>query len=181
MDAFAAVFSTDLANNGNDAVAYFGGAGERHDATAMASRTARPGWSASAAKRPRRQGIGQDGYVAQINMARAMSTGASTLTGKDGYAPRPPWPWTAPAPRRSTPFGLPAGHARLRPVAEGGRLATAARAGDTFQIRTRDGGNLKTITIEANDTLETLAAKIRRRRRLRAPRSRWSAAATCAS
>lgn len=40
--------------------------------------------------------------------------------------------------------------------------ATAARAGDTFQIRTRERGNLTTIKIEANDTLETLADKIKR-------------------
>ena len=40
--------------------------------------------------------------------------------------------------------------------------ATAARAGDTFQIRTGEAGRLATVTFEASDTLDTLAAKVRR-------------------
>jgi hypothetical protein len=40
--------------------------------------------------------------------------------------------------------------------------ATAARAGDTFQIRTRTGGRAVTVTIEDKDTLDTLAAKVRK-------------------
>jgi hypothetical protein len=40
--------------------------------------------------------------------------------------------------------------------------ATSVRAGDSFQIRTTQGGRLSAVTIEANDTLDTLAKKIER-------------------
>ncbi len=159
MDAFAARLSTNLGSTAEDSLAYFGGTGN-DTATAMAVSGGKVWLTGVSGEAPTTKG-GQDGYLAQINMGSKTVENSQKLTGKDGYVAPSALAVDASGASALDKFGLPRGTidytASQKVVA-----ATSARPGDTFQIRTSDGNALKTITIEAKDTLETLAAKIRR-------------------
>ncbi len=86
---------------------------------------------------------------------------ARRFTSKDGYA-APTAIAVAPAGASILDqLGLPQG--AVAPVQSDELTANSSvRAGDEFYIRTREGGLLKAVTIEAHDTLATLATKIQR-------------------
>ncbi|MBN9318315.1 MAG: hypothetical protein J0I28_01300 [Caulobacterales bacterium] len=159
MDAFAAKFSTTLSDTSADTLAYFGGTGTE-SATAMAVANGKVYLTGVSGDAPATKG-GQDGYLATLDMSNGTLSASQKLTGKDGYVA--PTSLTVDAQGSSVldKFGLPRGTldytASQKVVA-----ATSARPGDTFQIRASDGSTLKTITIEANDTLQTLATKVSR-------------------
>jgi hypothetical protein len=103
----------------------------------------------------------KDGYVAQINVATGAATWEQRLTGKDGYATPTSISVDASGSSALDLFGLPRG---TMGFTQSDKIvsATSARAGDTFQVRTRARGTLTTIKIAAEDTLDTLADKIRK-------------------
>ena len=162
MDAFVGRMSLDLSNNSNDALTYYGGTGD--DTVTgfdVANGTA---WLVGSAGKnlDGTTTVGtKDGYVAQVNVGTGAVDWSQRLTGKDGYATPTSVAVAKTGAASLDALGLPAG---TMSFTQSDRIvsSTAARAGDTFQIRTRERGNLATITIEANDTLETLADKIKK-------------------
>lgn len=162
MDAFAARVSTDLTSTAEDSLAYFGGS-EDDTVTTMAVANGQV-WVAgkASAHLPNVSDIGaHDGYMAQIDLSTGSVASAQRITGKDGYTTPTSIAVDASGASALDKLGLPKGTIdytdSLKIVS-----ATSARAGDTFQIRTSVGGALSTITLEANDTLDTLKVKVAR-------------------
>ncbi|OYW28240.1 MAG: hypothetical protein B7Z44_09130 [Caulobacter sp. 12-67-6] len=161
-DGFVGRLSLDLNDTSGDTLAYYGGTGE-DTVTGMAVSNGSAWLIGAAGKDLEGQTtVGEkDGYVAQINVATGAVSWSQRLTGKDGYATPTSIAVDQAGSSGLDAFGLPKGKMDFT---QSERLvsATAARAGDTFQIRTRERGSLTTITIDAKDTLETLADKIKR-------------------
>ncbi len=161
-DGFVGRLSLDLTDTSADTLAYYGGTGD-DTVTGMAVSNG-SAWLVGAAGKDLegQTTVGEkDGYVAQINVATGAVSWSQRLTGKDGYATPTSIAVDQAGSSSLDAFGLPKGKMDF---SQSERLvsATAARAGDTFQIRTRERGTLTTITIDAKDTLETLADKIKR-------------------
>jgi len=160
-DAFAARISTDLSSTSGDNLAYFGGTGQ-DTVTAMTVSGGKVWISGLAsADQPLSSAIAtKDGYLAKIDVTTG-AVEAQRITGKDGYASATSIAVDATGASALDKLGLPKGTLLY---ADSTRLvsATGVRPGDSFQIRTSEGGRLNTVTIEANDTLDTLATKIKR-------------------
>ena len=162
MDGFVGRMSLDLSSTAGDTLAYYGGAGDDTvTGFAVANGTA---WLVGSAGKnlDGEATVGtKDGYVAQINVGAGAVDWSQRLTGKDGYATPTSVAVSASGASSLDALGLPGGAMDFN---QSNRIvsATSARAGDTFQIRTRERGALTTVTIDANDTLETLADKIKR-------------------
>lgn len=162
MDAFVGRMSLDISDNSADALTYYGGTGD--DTVTGFDVKNGTAWlvGSAGANLDGQTTVGtKDGYVAQVNVGTGNVDWSQRLTGKDGYATPTSVAVASSGASALDLFGLPAG---AMDFTQSDRIvsATAARAGDTFQIRTRERGPLTTITIEANDTLETLADKIKR-------------------
>ena len=162
VDAFAAKVSSSLAASGSDAIAYYGGTGEDR-ATAVTVSGGKV-WIAGTSKGDigASTKIGElDGFVAELDVAAGSVGYSQRFSGEEGFAA----PTTIAVGQTGSSvldrLGLPEGTISY---SDSQRItaATAARDGDTFQIRTRTGGRAVTVTIEEKDTLDTLAAKIRR-------------------
>lgn len=161
VDAFAMRLSTDLTSTADDQLAYVGGAGD----DTVAAMTAQGGkvWLTGAAG----EGLGgaamgaKDGFVSQVDLTAGAVDWTERLGGKDGYATPTAIAVGATGASVLDKLGLPSGtidYTRSTSIVS----ATSIRAGDSFQITTSSVGAPKTITIAANDTLETLATKVRR-------------------
>jgi len=161
-DGFAARVSLDLTSTAQDALAYYGGAGD-DTVTGMAVSNGQVWLVGAAGKDLAGQAtVGdKDGYVAQLDVAAGSVSWQQRLTGKDGYATPTSITVDASGSSALDLFGLPRGKMEF---VQSDKIvsATSARAGDTFQIRTRARGTLTTIKIDANDTLDTLADKVRK-------------------
>jgi hypothetical protein len=161
-DGFIGRMSLDLGDTSADTLAYYGGAGDE-TVTGMDVANGSAWLVGSAGKNLEGlETVGEkDGYVAQIDVATGTVSWSQRLTGKDGYATPTSVAVDKTGSSSLDAFGLPKG---TMDFTQSDRIvsATAARAGDTFQIRTRERGPLTTITIDAKDTLETLADKIKR-------------------
>jgi len=162
MDAFVGRMSLDISSNSADALTYYGGTGD--DTVTGFDVKNGTAWlvGSAGANLDGQTTVGtKDGYVAQVNVGTGDVDWSQRLTGKDGYATPTSVAVSSSGASALDLFGLPAGKMDFT---QSDRIvsATAARAGDTFQIRTRERGALTTITIEASDTLETLADKIKR-------------------
>ena len=161
-DGFAARMSLDLTDTSKDALAYYGGSGD-DTVTGMAVSNGQV-WLVGAAGKDLggEATVGtKDGYVAQLDVGAGTVSWEQRLTGKDGYATPTSIAVDASGGSALDTFGLPRGDMNF---VQSDKIvsATSARAGDTFQIRTRERGPLTTITIAADDTLDTLSDKIRR-------------------
>jgi len=161
IDAFAASFSTDITDTSSDKLAYFGGTTD-DTVTAMAVSGGKV-WVAgrAAADQPGAAPISKkDGYLAELDLT-AGTAQVQRVTGKDGIATATSIAVDSGGASALDKLGLPKGTIAY---ADSIKLvsATSVRAGDTFQIRTAEGGKLGTITIAADDTLDTLAAKVKR-------------------
>lgn len=162
MDAFVGRMSLDLSDTGADALTYYGGTGD--DTVTGFDVKNGTAWvvGSAGANLDGQSTVGsKDGYVAQLNVGTGAVDWSQRLTGKDGYATPTSVAVSSTGASSLDLFGLPNGK---MDYSQSDRIvsATAARAGDTFQIRTRERGNLTTIKIEANDTLETLADKVKK-------------------
>ncbi|HZZ34646.1 MAG TPA: hypothetical protein VFE03_02895, partial [Caulobacteraceae bacterium] len=162
LDAFAASLSVDLSAGAGDSIAYYGGSGD-DKATAMAVSGGKV-WLAGEAGTdlPGLAAVGkEDGFLVSLDVAGGSVDFARRFTSNDGYA-APTAIAVAPAGASILDqLGLPQGSAMPE---ESDELTanSSVRAGDEFYVRTREGGLLKAVTIEAHDTLETLATKIQR-------------------
>ena len=161
-DGFVARLSLDLTDKSADTLAYYGGTGD-DTVTGMAVSNGQAWLVGSAGKDLAGQAtVGdKDGYVAQIDVATGAAAWEQRLTGKDGYATPTSISVDASGSSALDIFGLPRGKMDFT---QSDKIvsATSARAGDTFQVRTRARGTLTTIKIAAEDTLDTLADKIRK-------------------
>lgn len=163
MDAFAGRLSTDLSSTAQDALSYYGGTGD-DTVTGMSVANGKV-WLTGLAGASMPDGsepiASQDGYIVELDPATGAAGSAQRITGKDGYVTPTSIAVDATGASVLDAFGLPRGSLEYTDSALI-TAATSARPGDQFQIRTREGGALATITLSANDTLETLAAKVRR-------------------
>lgn len=162
VDTFAAQISADL-SSGSDAIAYYGGAGDDR-ATAMTvaggkvwitgtTKTDLPGMTDPLGK--------TDGFAVGLDIATGAVGWSQRFTGKDRMTTPTTISVDVAGASALDRLGLPSGKVEYSD-SQLVTAATSARAGDTFQIRRRIGGPAVTITIEANDTLESLAKKVLR-------------------
>jgi len=160
-DAFAARLSTDLTSTTGDNLAYFGGVGnDTVSAMTVADGKVWVAGSASADQPGAMPISTKDGYLAKIDVTSG-AVEAQRVTGKDGMATATSIAVDTTGASALDKLGLPKG-ALLFSDSQKLVSATSVRAGDSFQIRTTQGGRLAAVTIEANDTLDTLAKKIER-------------------
>lgn len=161
LDAFAARISADLSSTSQDALTYFGGTG--NDTVSAVAVSGGKVWVAgqASADLPGSAAIAtKDGFLAQLDVLGGTAV-VHRLTGKDGIATATSIAVDSSGASALDKLGLPKG-ALLYADSTKVAAATSARAGDTFQIRTAEGGRLATVTLGAGDTLETLATKVRR-------------------
>jgi hypothetical protein len=162
VDAFAAKISFDL-STGGDAIAYYGGAGDDR-ATAMTvadgkvwitgtTKTALPGMETTLGK--------TDGFAVGLDIDTGVVAWSQRFSGKDGIVNPTSIAVDPGGSSALDRLGLPTGKIAFSD-SQLVTAATSARPGDQFQIRRRIGGPAVTITIEAKDTLQSLATKILR-------------------
>jgi hypothetical protein len=162
MDAFVGRVSLNMSDSGADAMTYYGGTGD--DTVTGFDVKNGTAWlvGSAGANLDGQATVGaKDGYVAQVNVGTGAVDWSQRLSGKDGYATPTSVAVSASGASALDLFGLPSGTMAFK-QSERITTSTSARPGDTFQIRTRERGPLTTVTIDANDTLETLADKIKR-------------------
>lgn len=162
LDAFAARISSDLSISAGDRLAYYGGAGD-DKATAMAVSNGQV-WIAGTAGTdlPDDQApVGkQDGFLANLDVDTGAVDWSRRFTGTSQKAAPTA---IAVAPQGASVLdrlGLPTGDLGL----DGSQQVTAVsslRAGDQFTV-SANGAPAKSVTIDADDTLDTLSLKIRR-------------------
>ena len=162
--AFVAQLSEDLTPADSDQLAYFGGAfGTSTTATAL---TVSNGQiyiaGASNTDLPGLPKVGtSDGFVANVDVASGSIGWSERFTGQDGYAAPESIAVASSGASVLDRLGLP--QQVIQDTSS--QLLTSAssvRAGDSFQVRTSQGGTPATVTIAANDTPQTLATKIER-------------------
>ena len=103
----------------------------------------------------------KSGYVASINIASGAVTWSQAFKGQDGYAAPTSIAVSQTGASVLDRLGLPNGTIATTD-SQLLTSATSVRAGDQFQIRTAQGGTPATVTIDANDTPQTLETKIQR-------------------
>jgi hypothetical protein len=160
-DAFAAQVSEDLSASSSDAIAYYGGTGD-DKATAMAVSGGQV-WIGGQAGTdlPGQAPIGtKDGFLAQLDISTGAIVNSQRFTGRDGIATP-----TAIAvdttgssilDRLGFPKGTITGDTSQQLTAQ-----SSLRAGDQFTVAAGSGPPIK-VTIDAGETLATLALKINR-------------------
>jgi hypothetical protein len=162
MDAFAASLNADLSAGGQ--IAYYGGSGD-DVATSLAVSNGQvwiggsagkdiPGYATSVSDKSK------DGFLAQIDVGAGSVPWSRRFTGKDGRAAPTSIAVDATGASVLDRIGLPKGELDLTDS----QLITAQtsiRAGDTFKVKSGFGVT-STVTIEAKDTLDSLATKIKR-------------------
>lgn len=167
-DAFVAALETDLGASANDRLTYFGGAGT--DTATAATFVNGSVWIAgtSPSTQPA-QGLGTVVPAGTVRNVEGFLARIDPLTGAVEFERRFNADGNTAAPKAIAVaqggasvldrLGLPQGtidYSDSAKVVSG----TAARAGDTFYVQGSSGK--KKVTIEANDTLATLAKKIER-------------------
>ncbi|WP_304170718.1 hypothetical protein [Phenylobacterium aquaticum] len=162
MDAFVAQVNSDLTAAATDAVAYYGGAGD-DKVTGLAVSAGKVFITGQAGSDlPDAAAVGKkDGFLAQIDVATGDIGFARRFTGKDGYATPTAIAASSTGASILDQIGLPQGTLNTTDSQQI-TAVTSIRAGDQFQVRAGSTGTLKTVTIDSNDTLDTLATKVRR-------------------
>jgi hypothetical protein len=158
-DAFAARLNADLSAGGQ--VAYYGGAGDDR-ATSLAVSGGQV-WIGGAAGTDLPNGLNpvgvKDGFLARLDVAAGTIDWARRFTGKDGRAAPTAIAVDTTGASVLDRIGLPKGEMDL---ADSTRLTahSSLRTGDAFTLKV--GSRTQTITIDAAETLDTLATKLRR-------------------
>lgn len=161
LDAFAARVSFDLTDSSDDSLAYVGAAGDEK-VTGMAEADGQV-WLVGKASSdfPAGSAISaQDGFLAGVDMDSGALVSARRLTGRDGYFDGAGIAIDPSGASDLDAFGLPKGTMTFGDASQLLTSATSVRAGDTFQVRNKEGGTYKTITIDSGETLTSLATKI---------------------
>lgn len=159
LDAFGAQISENLSSTATDAIAYYGGSGA--DTVTAATVAGGEVWVAGMTKTdlPGLTAVGtQDGFVAGLNVAAGTVSYATRFSARDSMDAPESIAVDATGGSALDRLGLPKGTI----TADTSQLvtsATSARAGDSFQIKVGAGSPV-TVTIAADDTLDTLTQKI---------------------
>jgi hypothetical protein len=161
VDAFAARLSSNLSAVAGDRIAYYGGAGDdRAAALAVAGGQVWIGGSAGA-DLPGQDPVGKkDGFLARLDVTTGDIQWSRRFSGKDGLATPTAIAVDTKGSSVLDRLGLPTGTLDL----SGSEQLTAVsslRAGEKFTVKVGEGRTAE-VNIEGNDTLDTLARKIRR-------------------
>ena len=159
LNAFAATLSTGLLPSAGDAVAYYGGSGS----TVASAMTVEGGqvWLTGSAtgSLPGEAAIGaHDGFVAALDVASGQATYAQRFTGQDGQVAPTSIAVAGSGESVLDQLGLPQGVVD-GPVSDLITSTTGVSAGDSFKIAVGAGAPV-TITVEATDTMASLASRI---------------------
>lgn len=163
VDAFAMKVSASLGASSVDAVAYYGGSGDDR-ATAMTVANGKVYLTGTTKSdlpdMPDMVGKA-DGFAVELDIGTGAVGWSQRFTGKDKFGTPNSISVDTTGGSVLDRLGLPKGYMDYTdsPLVT---AATSARPGDQFQIRTRTGARPVTVTIEANDTLETLVKKVQR-------------------
>ncbi len=161
-DAFVAQLSENLTPASGDQIAYFGGPkGTKTTATALTVSGGQvyiAGSSNTAFSGLSKVGT-QDGYVASVDVGAGTIGWSERFSGQDGYAAPESIAVNNTGASILNKLGLPT-QTIQETSSQVLTSATSLRAGDSFQIRTREGGTPATVTIAADDTIQTLENKI---------------------
>ncbi len=161
-DAFAVTLSAGLTPAAGDQIAYFGGSGN-DKVTGMAV-SGNQVWLTGQAGSdlPGLPAVGKkDGFLVNLNVAAGSVDFARRFTSNDGQDIPTSVAVAQGGASILDQLGLPQG---VMNAAQSTRLIdnSSVRPGDTFYVKTSEGGNQIKITIDASDTLDTLATKIQR-------------------
>jgi hypothetical protein len=162
-DGFVAKLAGDLTAGAGDRLSYYGGSGE-DTVTAMTVKGGQV-YLTGGTKGPLPGGstlVGsQDGFVARLDASTGVVGWSKRLAGKDGQAAPTSIAVAAGGASVLDRLGLPKGELDYT-SSQQVVAATSVRPGDQFVVGAREGQRGRTITIEAGDTLKTLATKINR-------------------
>jgi len=162
-DAFVARLSGALTAQGSDRIAYLGGDGDDL-ATAMTVANGQV-WIAGSTASTTLAGSAKlgtrDGFLARIDIDAGAADWSRRFTARDGAAAPTSIAVDTTGVSVLDRLGLPKGVIDYKD-SQLLTSATSLRAGDQFFIRSREGARAVAITIAANDTLDTLATRIRR-------------------
>jgi hypothetical protein len=157
-DVFVATLSTDLQAADSDRLTYFGGAGD--DTAADVEIKDGKVWITGT---NREAGAGKDdptrAYLARLDLTTGAVESNQTWRADDDQAKPTSLSLAAGGASVLDRLGLPQGEI-LQEDSKLLTVATSARVGDQFTISPANGGRAVTVTIDAKDTLETLAKKI---------------------
>ncbi len=176
-DAFALQVDEDLSTTADDKVSYYGGAGVEKDAKVQFS--GGKAWISGATTgdiagttRIATAAKTQDGYLARLDVATGAVEYQTRFSGTDGVVKADSIAVSQNSSSVLDRLGLPMGTIMQKDLTTDakGKLeatsrivsGTSVRAGDQFYMVDPDTGIKKTITIDANETMESLATKITR-------------------
>lgn len=158
-DAFVATLSTDLVASGADRLTYYGGEGD--DTAADVKVHDGKVWLTGVSDRPigAKKEDATRGYLARLDAQTGQVEWSQTWTAAEGQAK--PLALTVSSGGASVldRLGLPQGEidqSDSKALVD----ATAVRAGDRFYVQNPTTGRQTAVTIEAKDTLQSLARKI---------------------
>jgi hypothetical protein len=159
VDAFAARMAADLSAGGR--IAFYGGTGD--DRASGLAVTGGQVWIAGSAGAdlPGQPSVGtKDGFLTRLDVNAGAVAWSRRFTGKEGYATPGAISVDPTGSTSLDRLGLPLGALDFR---DSQKLVSASglRPGDQFGVRA-GSGRTTNVTIELNETLETLAQKIRR-------------------
>ncbi|SPU53571.1 Uncharacterised protein [Brevundimonas vesicularis] len=157
-DVFIATLSADLQAAGSDQLTYFGGAGA--DTAADVAIKDGKVWITGT---NRAEGAGKEdptsGYLAQIDLTTGAVQSNRTWRADGDQAKPTSLSIAANGASVLDRLGLPQGQI-MQADSKLLTVATSARVGDQFSMSPASGGRAVTVTIDAKDTLESLAKKI---------------------
>lgn len=173
LDGFGLRLSANLASTATDAVAYYGGSGA--DRTTAATVANGQVWltGVTSTDLPGLTAVGkQDGYVAGLDVGAGAVTYSQRFTAKDQMDAPEAIAVDATGGSALDRLGLPKGTVQVGLATIASNPATgstdpllstftALRAGDQFQLRMGSSSTATTIIIGANETMNSLADKIR--------------------
>ena len=170
-DAYALKIDQNLADTSQDTIAYYGGSGAEKDAKVQFSNGAAyiAGSTTGAIDGTTTLGTGKttsgttrtDAYLAKLDIDSGNATTLARYTGTDGVVSPNAIAVSSGGSSVLDKLGLPQGTLLYNdsPLVIAG---TSVRTGDQFYMVDPDSGVKKAITIDANDTLDSLAKKITR-------------------
>lgn len=161
-DGFAARVAADLSLNAADRMAYYGGAGDDRVSGLAVSEGRIYLTGQAGTDLPGEDPVSKkDGFLAELDVNSGAVGFSRRFSGKDGYATPTAIAIDSSGASALDRLGLPKG---VLDMTDSPQLTavSSVRAGDQFQVRTGEAGAFKTITMDANDTLETLVTKLKR-------------------
>lgn len=162
-DAFVAKLAGDLNASGADRLSFYGGDGE--DSVSAMTVAGGHVWIAGTTESTTLNGAAmagaRDGFAAEIDADTGAVGWSARYTGLDGNVAPTSIAVDTTGSSVLDRLGLPKATLQFKssPLLT---ASTSLRAGDEFYIRAREGDLPTAITIAANDTLATLATKVRR-------------------